>query len=328
MISLTRRPRRLRDGVSVRRMVRETRLLPDDFVYPMFVDAALDGPRAIEAMPGQHRHSLNSLVEAAGQAWEAGVPAVILFGIPPEDRKDPYGSYAEAEDSIVARAVRALREALPELVVMCDICLCEYTDHGHCGYISEGRVLNDPSVDALARQALACARAGAQWVAPSDMMDGRVGAIREALDAEGHTRVGLMAYSVKYASAYYGPFREAAGSAPSFGDRRAYQMDPGNVREGLVEAELDEAEGADILMVKPALAYLDVVARLREQTLLPVAAYNVSGEYSMLKAAAERGLIDGDRVMMESLTAMRRAGADLILTYHAVEAARLLAAGA
>lgn len=307
-------------------MVRETVLAPADFVYPLFVTHERNTCREIGAMPGSYHWSVDRVARECEEVFALGIPAVILFGIPEE--KDAVGSSGHAPDGVVQQAVREIKRVVPELTVITDVCLCEYTDHGHCGLVQEGEVLNDPTLEVLARCAVSHAEAGADMVAPSDMMDGRVAAIRTALDGAGFAGVPIMAYSAKYASGFYGPFREAAGSAPQFGDRRTYQMDPANRREALRELLLDEEEGADILMVKPALAYLDVLREAREATDLPLAAYNVSGEYSMVKAAAANGWIDGDRVMMEILTGIKRAGADLILTYHAKEAARLLAAGA
>jgi porphobilinogen synthase len=273
-------------------------------------------------MPGHFQLSVDNLVKTAREAHGLGIPAVILFGVP--DRKDPLGTAAYADDGIVQRAVRALKDALPELAVVTDVCLCQYTDHGHCGCVEDGCIENDASLDLIARTALSHAKAGADMVAPSDMMDGRVAEIREALDENAFSHVPIMAYSAKYCSAYYGPFRAAADSAPKFGDRRTYQMDPANALEAIREVTLDVEEGADIIMVKPALPYLDIVRRVREQCLLPLAAYHVSGEFAMIKAAAEKGWIDGTRAMMEVLTAIRRAGADLIVTYFAKEAALLL----
>jgi porphobilinogen synthase len=317
------RPRRLRRTEAIRAMVRETRLTPDCLVAPMFVTAGKGKREPVPSMPGVERVSVAAAVEDARALWKRGVRSVLLFGIP--GSKDAEGTGASDPEGPVCRAIRGIKEALPELVVWADVCLCEYTDHGHCGVLDErGRVRNDESLPLLARAAVAYAKAGADAVAPSDMMDGRVGAIRTALDREGLTDTLLVSYAVKYASAFYGPFRDAAGSTPKSGDRRAYQMDPANAREALREAALDEAEGADVIMVKPALPYLDVIHRVREATNLPVAAYNVSGEYAMVKAAAERGWIDGDRVILETLTSIRRAGADLVVTYHAAEAARLL----
>jgi porphobilinogen synthase len=319
------RLRRLRRTPVLRRMVRETKLSPDDFVLPLFVRPGEGIAAPVGSMPGVFQHSVDRLVEAARAAWGDGVPAVLLFGIP--EHKDAVGSAAWDEDGIVQRAVRALGEALPELVKIVDVCFCEYTDHGHCGVLHGHEVANDETLENLARQSVSLARAGAGVIAPSDMMDGRVGAIREALDEAGFSHLPILSYAAKFASAFYGPFREAAESAPSFGDRRAYQMDPANRREALREVELDVLEGADALMVKPALPYLDVLADLRETYDHPLAAYHVSGEYAMAKAAAERGWIDFDRVLMESLLSIRRAGADMIITYGAQEAARLLAKG-
>jgi len=295
----------------------------DDLIWPIFIEPGRGVRNPIVSMPGQTRYSPDTAVEAVTEAWSLGVRAVILFGIPTE--KDALGTRAYAHDGVVPNAVRALRKALPELLVITDVCLCEYTDHGHCGQVENGEVLNDESLDLLAREAIVHAKAGAQMVAPSDMMDGRIGYIRQALDEEGFEHVSIMAYSAKYASAFYGPFREAAGSAPAFGDRRAYQMDPPNALEALREVILDEEEGADILMIKPAGPYLDVVRMVREHTDLPVAAYQVSGEYAMIQAAAERGWIDGEKVMMESLVGIKRAGADMILSYFAPEVGRVLA---
>jgi porphobilinogen synthase len=316
------RARRVRRNESFRRLVRETRLSVDDLIYPIFVEEGEGIRSPISAMPDQFRFSVDKLAEPIKEVAGLGIPAVILFGIP--DKKDPLASEAVRADGVVPRAVRAIKEQAPELVVITDICVCEYTSHGHCGVIKDNDVDNDPSLELLGEMALVHARAGADVVAPSDMMDGRVGFIRETLDEAELENVAILAYSAKYASAYYGPFREAADSAPQFGDRRSYQMDPPNVREALREVALDVEEGADVVMVKPALAYLDVISRVSEEFELPIAAYNVSGEYSMLKAAAQQGWIDGERVMMETLTSIKRAGADMILTYHALEAARLL----
>ena len=306
-------------------MVRETTLAPDDFIYPLFVAHGEGLRRPIPSMPGVFHFSVDTLLRECEEALADGVPSVLLFGLP--EGKDARGSEAYADDGIVQRAVRALKRELPGLLVVTDVCLCEYTDHGHCGVVEGGQVLNDPSLDLLARTAVSHAAAGADVVAPSDMMDARVGAIRQALDVEGFENVALMSYAAKYASAFYGPFRDAAGSAPAFGDRRSYQMDPGNRREALKEVQLDIEEGADIVMVKPALPYLDIVRDVREMTDLPVAAYNVSGEYAMVKAAAQNGWIDERRAVLELLTGIRRAGADIILTYHAREAARWLREG-
>jgi porphobilinogen synthase len=313
------RMRRLRKGEALRAMVRETALAPDDLVQPLFVMAG-DGPaEPVESMPGIERHTVAGLVEEAGAVAEAGVSAVLLFGIPAA--KDEAGSGAYDEDGIVQEATRALKRAHPGLLVFADTCLCEYTSHGHCGVLRDGDVDNDLSLELIARTAVSQAAAGADAVAPSDMMDGRVAAIREQLDAEGLSGTPIVSYAVKYASAFYGPFREAAGSTPSEGDRRGYQMDPGNAREAMREAELDLTEGADMLIVKPALPYLDVLRRLRERTDAPLAAYHVSGEYSMLKAAAANGWLDERAAALESLTAIKRAGADLIVTYYAKEVA-------
>ena len=318
------RTRRTRRTAALRGLVRETRLDPASFIYPLFVTHGSDVRQPISSMPDQYRLSLDQLGAEARELRSLGVRAVLLFGIP--SSKDPEGTEGTSPDGIVQQAVRVLKDADPELVVVCDICLCEYTDHGHCGLLSAtGEVLNDESLPLLAQMAVTCAEAGADVVAPSDMMDGRVGAIREALDESGLTETALMAYSAKYASAYYGPFREAADSAPQFGDRLGYQMDPPNAREALREVEADEGEQADIVMVKPALAYLDIIRQVRDRTDLPVAAYNVSGEYSMLKAAIANGWLDEERVILETLTSIRRAGADILITYHAKEAARWLA---
>ena len=316
------RPRRLRRSAAIRDMVRETSLSVKDFIAPLFVKHGRDVRDPIASMPGQYHFSVDTLVEEADGLWSLGVPAVILFGLP--DEKDPTGSRSWAGDGIVQRGVAAIKERVPEMVVMTDVCLCEYTDHGHCGVIRNGTVDNDATLELLARQAVSHASAGADFVAPSDMMDGRVAAIREALDQEGFQDTGILSYAVKYASAFYGPFRDAADSAPQFGDRTGYQMDPANALEALKEAELDLMEGADMIMVKPAMPYLDVVSRVREISLVPLAAYNVSGEYAMVMAAAQRGWIDGEKVMMEMLTSIKRAGADLILTYFAGEAGRAL----
>ena len=316
------RPRRLRRTEALRRMVRETELRPSDFIYPLFVVEGRGVRKPVPSMPGIDNLSVDLAVEEAKRARAVGVPSVILFGIP--GHKDPRGTGAWAEDGIVQKALRALKDSVPELQLVADVCLCEYTDHGHCGVIHAGDVDNDQSLPLLAQMAVSCARAGADIVAPSDMMDGRVAAIRTALDGAGLARTPILSYAAKYASGFYGPFREAAQSTPQFGDRRGYQMDPGNAREALKEVALDLEEGADMVMVKPALSYLDVIARVKERFDVPVAAYNVSGEYAMVKAAAANGWIDGQRVMMEVLTSIKRAGADLILTYHAVEAAELL----
>jgi len=304
-------------------MVRETSLSPNDFIYPLFVCEGKGIRKEIPSMPGCHHHSVDRLADEVKAARDEGVPSVILFGIPAS--KDAKGSGAYASDGIVQRALAELKEKVPGVVLVADVCLCEYTDHGHCGVVSDGQVLNDPTLELLARTSVSLAKAGADIIAPSDMMDGRVGAIRGALDEAGLQETPIMSYAAKFASAYYGPFRDAAGSAPQFGDRRAYQMDPANAREAMREIALDIEEGADIIMVKPALAYMDLIREARARFDLPVAAYNVSGEYSMLVAAAERGWIDRDRAILETLTSMKRAGADLILTYFAREASRLLA---
>ena len=315
----TTRMRRLRRSGTLRRMVRETRLSRDDLVLPLFVVEGSSVREPIASMPGVHRFSVDTLVNQAKAVSGAGIPAVILFGIPAQ--KDAHGSGADADAGIVQRAVEAVKSAEPDLCVVTDVCLCEYTDHGHCGVIEEGQVANDPSLERLAATALSHARAGADVVAPSDMMDGRVAAIRRSLDGHGFEELPILSYAAKFASAYYGPFRDAGGSTPQFGDRRGYQMDPPNAREALREMRLDLEEGADALMVKPALPYLDVLSRARQEFDVPLAAYHVSGEYAMLKAAAERGWIDGERAMQEALVAIKRAGADLILTYAALEVA-------
>jgi len=301
-------------------MVRETRVTPEHLVYPLFVAPGTGVRREISSLPGCFHLSVDETAREAEEVERLGVGGVILFGLP--SAKDPEGSEGYADDGVVQEATRAIRAACPELLVITDVCLCEYTSHGHCGVIADGEVKNDPTLELLARQAVSHARAGAHMVAPSDMMDGRVGAIRAALDGAGFDELPILSYAAKYASAFYGPFREAADSAPQFGDRRGYQMDPPNVREALREVRLDVEEGADIVMVKPALPYLDVIRAVAESFDRPVAAYNVSGEYAMVKAAAARGWIDEDRVMRETLTAIRRAGADIILTYHAKDFAR------
>jgi porphobilinogen synthase len=316
------RPRRVRRSEGIRRLVRETRLSIDHLIYPIFVEEGKGIHNEISAMPGQYRWSVDKLGPLVDEIVALGIPAVILFGIP--EKKDPLGSEAVRPDGVVPRAVKAIKKQAPSLLVITDVCVCEYTSHGHCGVVKNERVDNDPSLELLGEMALAHAKAGADVVAPSDMMDGRIGYIRETLDEAELDEVAIMAYSAKYASAYYGPFREAADSAPQFGDRRGYQMDPSNVREALREVSLDVEEGADIVMVKPALAYLDVIQQVRDEFDHPVAAYNVSGEYAMIKAADRAGWIDGERVMMETLTSIRRAGADMILTYHALEAAKVI----
>jgi porphobilinogen synthase len=303
-------------------MVRETTLSPSDFVYPLFVMHGKGVRKEIGSMPGNYQQSIDNIVKDCEEVKDLGIPAVLLFGIP--ERKDEVGSEACSDEGIVQHAIKAIKNKFPELVVITDVCLCEYTSHGHCGLIKNGVVQNDATLELLAREALSHARAGADMVAPSDMMDGRVGAIRETLDSAGLYDIPIMSYAAKYASSFYGPFREAADSTPQFGDRRSYQMDAPNSREALREVALDIDEGADIVMVKPALAYLDIIFQVRQQFNLPVAAYNVSGEYSMIKAAAKLGWIDGERAMMESLIAIKRAGADIIITYFAKEAAALL----
>ena len=318
----TTRMRRLRRTGTLRSMVRETRLAREDLILPLFVVEGSGIREAVPSMPGVHRHSVDRVVDEAKRVADLGVPAVILFGIP--DEKDARGSGADDPDGIVQRAARAIAEALPSLCVITDVCLCEYTDHGHCGLLSGQAVDNDATLERLARTALSHARAGASIVAPSDMMDGRVAAIRRELDANGFEEVAILAYAAKFASAFYGPFRDAAESAPEFGDRRGYQMDPPNRREALREMQLDLEEGADMLMVKPALAYLDILADARREFRVPLAAYHVSGEYSMIKAAGERGWLDADRAMEEALISIKRAGADLILTYAAAEIAERL----
>jgi porphobilinogen synthase len=317
------RLRRLRGTRALRGLVRETRLEPADFVYPMFVAHGLDRREPIPAMPGIDRLSIEHAVAEAGEVQGLGIPAVLLFGIPAA--KDEEGSGAWDDEGVVQLATRAIKQSHPELLVIADLCLCEYTSHGHCGVVrSDGAVDNDATLELLARTAVSQARAGADMIAPSDMMDGRVGTIRAALDDDGLTDTPILAYSAKFASAFYGPFRDAAGSAPSFGDRRGYQMDPANGEEAVGEAKLDREEGADILMVKPALPYLDVIRRVKEETRMPVAAYNVSGEYSMLKAAAAAGYLDERAAVLEALTSIRRAGADIVISYHAKEAAKWL----
>lgn len=318
----TTRPRRLRVTPALRRMVSETVLAPDDFIYPLFVVHGAGVRRPIGSMPGICQLSVDEAVAEAGRALGLGVPAVLLFGVPAV--KDAAGSESFSDEGIIQQATRALKAAHPGLLVIVDLCMCEYTDHGHCGIIREGRVDNDATLEILGRAAVTYARAGADLIAPSGMMDGMVAAIRAALDAAGFTETGIFSYAVKYASAFYGPFREAAEGAPRFGDRKTHQMDPANAREALREVALDVAEGADLLMVKPALAYLDVVRRVREACDLPLAAYNVSGEYAMIKAAAANGWIDERAAVLELLTGIKRAGADLIVTYHALDAARWL----
>jgi len=316
------RMRRMRQGDRLRGLVRETHLNIEQLIYPLFVAEDIAEPHEISSMPGIMQWPLEELGREVERVAELGIPAVLLFGIP--SIKDEVGSQAYAEQGIIQRAIRNIKAVAPQLVVMTDVCLCEYTSHGHCGVIHNGTVQNDESLELLARMALSHVEAGADLIAPSDMMDGRVGAIRRALDERGFNSTPIMAYSAKYASGFYGPFREAAGSAPQFGDRRSYQMDPANVREALREIDLDIAEGADIVMVKPALAYLDVIRQVRDHCNLPLAAYNVSGEFSMIKAAARNGWIDEQRIVMEVLTGIRRAGADMIITYFAPDVAAWL----
>lgn len=319
---MIRRPRRTRRNATIRRMVRETALSVDDLVYPIFVKHGKGEREPIASMVDHYRVSADELVKEAEEVWSLGIPAMLLFGIP--QQKDEMGREAYSRDGVVQRAVAAVKERIPELVVITDVCLCQYTDHGHCGIIKNGQVDNDATLEVLSRVALSHAGAGADLVAPSDMMDGRVRAIREALESEGFKDTGILAYAVKYASSFYGPFREAADSAPMFGDRKSYQMDTANAREALKEALIDVEEGADIIMVKPALPYLDIIHQVRSHIELPVAAYNVSGEYAMVKAADQKGWIEGEKVMMETLLSIKRAGADVILTYFAKEVARLL----
>lgn len=316
------RPRRLRQNDAFRRMVRETTLTVDDVILPLFAIKGKGVKNSIHSMPGHYQLSVDNLVKTAKKAYGLGIPAVMLFGIP--EKKDPLGTSAYAKDGIVQKATRTLKDKLPDLVVITDVCLCQYTDHGHCGIVDGQIIDNDATLDLLAKTALSQALAGADMVAPSDMMDGRVAEIRNTLDENDFTNVPIMSYAAKYCSAFYGPFRAAADSAPQFGDRRTYQMDPANALEAVREVTLDVEEGADIIMVKPALPYLDIVCRIREEIDLPVAAYNVSGEYAMIKAADKMGWIDGKKVMMETLTSIKRAGADMILTYFAIEAAEEL----
>ena len=316
------RPRRLRQSETMRRMIRETNLTVNDLILPLFVIDGRDVKNPIPSMPGHFQLSIDNFLKTARKAYDLGIPAIVVFGIP--DKKDALGTRAYAEDGIVQKAIKSVKEKLPDLVVISDVCLCQYTDHGHCGVVDGHIIDNDGSLDLIARTALSHARSGADMVAPSDMMDGRVGEIREILDENNFSGVPIMSYAAKYCSAYYGPFRSAADSAPKFGDRRTYQMDPANALEAIREVTMDVEEGADIIMVKPALAYLDIICRVREEIDLPVAAYNVSGEFSMIKAAEKMGWIDGSKVMMETLTAIKRAGADMILTYFAIEAAQAL----
>lgn len=323
--TLTQRPRRLRRTEAMRRMVREHHVRAADLIWPLFVMPGTGVRREVSSMPGVFNTTVDEAVKDAKRAHAAGLAGIILFGLPPV--KDEVGSGAWDHNGIVQEAIRAIKAEVPGLMVITDVCMCEYTSHGHCGIIEGEELLNDPTLELLTKTAVSHARAGADMVAPSDMMDGRVGAIRQALDAEGFDQVPIMAYSVKYASGYYGPFRDAADSAPTFGDRRSYQMDPANAREAMKELALDVAEGADIVMVKPALAYMDIIYRVKEATDRPVACYNVSGEYAMVKAAARAGWIDERRVVMETMVGFKRAGADLILTYHAMDVAGWLAEG-
>jgi porphobilinogen synthase len=317
------RPRRMRRTEALRKMVRETRLAPEDFIYPLFVVPGSGVQKPISSLPGQFNFSVDKAVDAAAAAWDLGIQSVILFGIP--EHKDAVGSEAWKDQGVVQKAIRAIKKARPELVVMADACFCEYTDHGHCGVLRDGELDNDASLENLARAVVSYAKAGVDVVAPSGMLDGFVGACRESLDEDGFDEVAIMAYSAKYASAYYGPFREAVDSTPQSGDRKGHQMDPANVAEALREVAMDVAEGADIVMIKPALAYLDVVRVVSDEVNMPIAAYAVSGEYAMIEAAAEKGWIDRERVVMETLLGMRRAGADLIISYHAPYACKLLA---
>jgi porphobilinogen synthase len=316
------RPRRLRNNRIIRKMVRETRLVPEDFIYPMFVTHGRGVKKKISSMPGCFQLSADEIVKEAQKVYRLGIPSIILFGIP--KHKDERGSDAYSPKGVVQKAVRSIKDKVPELVVITDVCLCEFTSHGHCGIVKGGKILNDPTIEILAKEALSHAEAGADIVAPSDMMDGRVAVIRDTLDAHGFEDIPIISYAAKYASAFYSPFREAAESVPQFGDRRSYQMDPPNRREAVKEAALDIEEGADIIMVKPALSYLDIISDIKDTFDVPVAAYNVSGEYSLIKAAAKLGWIDEEKVVLEVLTSIKRAGADLILTYFAVDAVKAL----
>lgn len=324
-MQLIRRPRRLRNNEAIRRMVRENHVRVEDLIYPMFVMFGEQKKVEVPSMPGVYNYSLDEFVLALNEVVELGIPSILLFGIP--ETKDDVGSGAYHQHGIVQEAVQLAKKHYPELYVITDVCLCEYTDHGHCGIIREGHILNDPTLDLLAQTAVSHAAAGADMVAPSDMMDGRVAAIRKGLDEAGFEGVPIMSYAAKFASGYYGPFREAAGSTPQFGDRRSYQMDPPNGNEAMIETALDIEEGADLIIVKPALAYGDITYRTKQRFGLPVVAYNVSGEFAMVKAAAEKGWIDEKRIVLESLVSMKRAGADLIITYHALDVARWLREG-
>lgn len=316
------RPRRMRRNSAFRKMIRETRLSVDNLILPLFTITGKGVKNPIPSMPGHFQLSTDNLIKTSKQAFNLGIPAIMLFGLP--DRKDSLGTGAYQKNGVVQKAVRELKSAIPDLAVITDVCLCQYTDHGHCGVLERGHVDNDASLDLIARTALSHAKAGADMVAPSDMMDGRVSEIRETLDEGGLSHIPIMSYSAKYCSAFYGPFRQAADSSPKSGDRKTYQMDPANASEAIREVSMDMEEGADIVMVKPALAYLDIIHRISEETDLPVAAYNVSGEYSMIKAADEKGWLDGKKVMMEMLTGIKRAGANMILTYFALETAEIL----
>lgn len=316
------RPRRLRLNSVIRNMVRETVLTPNDFIYPMFVTFGKGVRKKISSMPGCAQVSVDEAVKDAHRAWKLGIPAIILFGIP--EHKDEKGTEAYNAKGIVQKAIKAIKDKVPELVVITDVCMCEYMNHGHCGVIKEGKIMNDPTLELLAKEALSHVKAGADMVAPSDMMDGRIMVIRDILDLNGYEDIPVMSYAAKYSSAFYSPFREAAESTPAFGDRRSYQMDPANRREAIKEVALDIEEGADIVMVKPALSYMDIISDVKDSFDVPVAAYNVSGEYAMVKAAAKLGWIDEMKVVMEIMTSLKRAGADLILTYHALDAAKEL----
>ncbi len=324
-MELVQRPRRLRNGETIRRMCRETRLSADSLIYPIFVDELLSGKRPIDSLPGQYQYGLDALEDAIQECMDSGLNSCILFGIPAH--KDALGSSAWDPEGIIQKAIRKIKEVFPEFYVITDVCLCEYTDHGHCGALCGHEVDNDRTLELLAKTALSHAQAGADMVAPSDMMDGRVAAIRKALDENGYKDVPIMAYSAKYASAFYGPFRSAAGSAPAFGDRRGYQMDPHNRKEALKECALDVQEGADIIMVKPALSYLDIIRECSDAFRVPMAAYSVSGEYAMIKAAAQAGLVDEYRIMCESALSVFRAGANILITYYAKELAEAIRKG-
>jgi porphobilinogen synthase len=324
-LNLVQRPRRLRRTDALRRMVQETHLTANDLIYPLFVMEGENQKVEVSSMPGSYRYTLDLLLKEVNEAWELGIPAIALFPLVAEEKKDNAGTESYNPDGLIQRSVRAIKQAIPDIMIITDIALDPFSSKGHDGIVSdEGEILNDETVEVLVKQALSHAEAGADIVAPSDMMDGRIGAIREGLDEAGYIEVGILAYTAKYASAYYGPFRDALDSAPKFGDKKTYQMNPANAREALTELALDESEGADIVMVKPALAYLDIIHLLRSATDLPVAAYNVSGEYAMIKAAGQMGWIDEKKVMLETLTSIKRAGADLILTYFAKEVALIL----